>query len=129
MSTGSAALRLPAQRAFVGVARLCLAGIAGRLGFDVDAAEDIKLAVAEAVNLLLAGGDGAPDDSIDIASRWADGRFEIEVTRSGAAPTGGDPSERAVAVMVMEAVVDEVECVDLDGDRPTVRLRCHRPAG
>lgn len=126
MEQGSACLRLPAQRALVGVARLTVAGIAGRLGFDIDAAEDIKLAVAEAVNLLLRGQDGGPDDAVEIGCAWTADSLAVEVRRDGVPPPL-DMEESHVAVMVLEAVMDEVETVELAGPAPRVRLRRQRP--
>ncbi len=43
-------LTIPASSEWVRVARLTVAGVASRLPFPVDAVEDIKLAVTEAIN-------------------------------------------------------------------------------
>jgi serine/threonine-protein kinase RsbW len=43
-------LRLPAKAEWVGVARLAIAGIASRLGLDMEETDDLKLAVSEACN-------------------------------------------------------------------------------
>ncbi|HEX8464251.1 MAG TPA: ATP-binding protein [Abditibacterium sp.] len=43
-------LKIPASSQWVRVVRLTVAGVASRLPFGIDAVEDIKLAVAEAVN-------------------------------------------------------------------------------
>ena len=43
-------LKIPATSEWVRVARLTVAGVASRLNFGIDDIEDIKLAVAEAIN-------------------------------------------------------------------------------
>jgi serine/threonine-protein kinase RsbW len=47
---GRIELKIPASSQWVRVARLTVAGVASRLHFGIDAIEDIKLAVAEAIN-------------------------------------------------------------------------------
>jgi serine/threonine-protein kinase RsbW len=47
---GQIELKIPASSQWVRVARLTVAGVASRLHFGIDAVEDIKLAVAEAIN-------------------------------------------------------------------------------
>lgn len=43
-------LSLPSKPEFVGVARLTASFVANKMGFDIEAIEDIKLAVGEACN-------------------------------------------------------------------------------
>ncbi len=104
MSHGDEArLILPARPEFVSVARLALAGLATRLGFDYDEVEDIRIAVAEAMTLLL--GDQAGEERIDLRARWSDARLEISVRR-GAGAVAVDRDSAAIATMVMEALMD-----------------------
>lgn len=46
-------LKVPSKSEYIIVTRLCASGIAGRMGFNLDQIEDIKLAVSEAGNLLI----------------------------------------------------------------------------
>lgn len=101
---GTARLTLPAQPEFVSVARLTLAGIAARLGFDVEQVEDIRIAVAEAMTLLLPEAhDGT---RIELAANWTAARFEIEVGRDGGPRLELEDEDAQVAVMVLEALMD-----------------------
>jgi len=111
-------LTLPAQPEFVGVARLTLAGLASRLGLDIQQVEDVKVAVAEAMTLLLGAGDGG--GAIQLSAQWDDGRLEIVVSRGGSA-VSLEREEAAIAMMVMEAMMDEARLEPL-ADRPCVRL-------
>lgn len=49
-------LILPFKAEYVSVARLTVSGIASRLGFDIEAIEDIKVAVSEVCNKLVHRG-------------------------------------------------------------------------
>src|SRR5699024_168803 len=42
-------MKIPAKAEYVSVARLSIAGIANRMGFDYEAIEDLKVAISEAV--------------------------------------------------------------------------------
>ncbi len=114
-TSGTARLVLPAQPDFVQVARLTFAGLATRLGFPYDEAEDIRLAVGEAMTLLIAGV--APDSVVDLRARWTTGRFEIAVLRKDGPPLV-EGEEAAVAMMVIEALM---EAAPLETDDPTRR--------
>jgi serine/threonine-protein kinase RsbW len=121
-TTGQIELRLPAEPEFVSVARLALAGVAARLAFDYDSVEDIRIAVAEAVTLLLRcapNGDG-PAATVEVLARWSPEAFEIEVACAGNAGSGFSTDETAVALM--EALMDHAEVDASDSGRPTVRL-------
>lgn len=49
-------ITLPFKAEYVSVARLTVSGIANRMGFDIETIEDIKVAVAEVCNKLVAIG-------------------------------------------------------------------------
>jgi serine/threonine-protein kinase RsbW len=49
-------LSLPAKPEYVSVARLTASAVAARIGFDIDAIEDFKAAVSEAVIILMNQG-------------------------------------------------------------------------
>ncbi|HEX9997830.1 MAG TPA: ATP-binding protein [Abditibacterium sp.] len=57
---GRIELKIPASAQWVRVARLTVAGVASRLHFGIDAIEDIKLAVAEAINNAIQHAPTAP---------------------------------------------------------------------
>ena len=117
-------LCLPAQPEFVGVARLTLAGLASRLGLDIQQVEDVKVAVAEAMTLLLqaAGETG----EITLRATWDAAHLEIEVSGDGPA-VELEREEAAIAIMVMEALMDTARWEPRAG-RPCVRLGKARPA-
>ena len=54
-------LSIPAQSEWVRVARLTVAGVAARQGFSIQAVEDLKVAVSEAINNAIQHGASADE--------------------------------------------------------------------
>lgn len=124
IAQGELLLRLPAGAELVSVARLTVAGLASRLGFDFDEVEDLRVAVAEAVTLLLPPPAEEATATVELRATWSpEGLCVVAERQEGTPRQVADPDERAVAVMVMEALVDDVT---LDG--PIIRLRKQRRA-
>ncbi|MCC7493375.1 MAG: ATP-binding protein [Fimbriimonadaceae bacterium] len=106
MAADQLTLTLPARPEFVSLARLTLAGLAARLDYDVDAVEDIRVAVAEAVGLLLREG-GA--DTVVVSAQWSRDQLAVTVSRAGHL-LAREAEETGVALLVMEAMVDSAVC-------------------
>ena len=115
-------LQIPAGSEWVRVARLTVAGVASRLPFPVDAVEDIKLAVTEAINnaiqhapsQTLAGQQAMISIVIKTSARglWIDvadqGRLQghwpsADAARPDELPEGG------LGLMLIRSLMDEVE--------------------
>lgn len=127
MESGEVKLRLPAEPQLVSLARLTMAGLASRLGYDVEAAEDIRSAVAEAVTLLLLGLGPAAGGVVDLKAVWTDRELIVKVRRKGCEAGVADRDEAAIAQMVMEALMDKVEVAGFDSPEPRIALRKLRP--
>jgi serine/threonine-protein kinase RsbW len=54
VSSDNVTLVLPAKSEFVSTARLTASSVANRIGFNIDEVEDIKVAVSEVCNIILA---------------------------------------------------------------------------
>jgi serine/threonine-protein kinase RsbW len=79
-------LVIPAQPRFLRLARLTAAGIAGDLGFSLEAIEDLRVAVDEVCAILM---DGVADGGeLDLSYRGTDDGLVIEgsCTNPGAVP-------------------------------------------
>ena len=78
MSADGSPVRLviPAQARFLRLARLTAAGIAGDLGFGLEAIEDLRVAVDEAAAILMEGA--AEGAEIELVYRTAEGGMVIE---------------------------------------------------
>jgi serine/threonine-protein kinase RsbW len=117
-------LTVAAEPELLRVARLAVAGLAGRLGFDLDEVEDLKIAVDEACFSLVGQGGGA--ETLTLTYRPLDDGLVIDVVVTGGA-TG--PAESELSAQILAAVVDE-HTLSSTGDEVGFRLvkRRARPA-
>lgn len=115
---------MPARPQLLRVARLTAAGLAGRLGFNFDEIEDVKIAVDE-LCFALVGTKGREGD-LTVVYRLLPDALEIEGTGSfdGDAP---QPVPSELSAQILAAVVDEHE-LRRDGDQLRFRLRKRRVA-
>ena len=116
--TNEILLRIPACAPYARLVRVGAAALALRQGMGFGEIDDLRLAIDEAMIVLL---DGLEDDvEVDIAVvyRVADGRFELEAAR-GAAGTVS-----AAAVHRFDAIAGGlVDDYDVDPEHGWVRLR------
>lgn len=116
-------LKLPAQQNMMLVLRLTTAGVIARAGLTVDRMDDVKMAVEEASNFLIASGNARERICL---------RFESEETTlkihlcadgncSGAQPQ--DSAELDVVRCILEALVDEVDFKMHDERMGAIELR------
>ncbi|HEX4905554.1 MAG TPA: hypothetical protein VFU93_08890 [Acidimicrobiales bacterium] len=118
-------LTMPAVPQLLRVARLTAAGLAGRLGFNFDEIEDVKIAVDELCFALV--GTKGRDGDLTVTYRLLADALEIEGTGAfGSATPNPAPSE--LSAQILDAVVDEHE-LTRDGDQLRFRLRKQRVTG
>lgn len=115
-------LEVPAQPAFVGVARSVVAAVASALdGIDDGRLEDLRVAVSEAcTNAVEAHRRDAVDERIVVRCITTDDHLEVRIEDSGSgfdadlvpAPPGPDAppnaSERGWGIQLIQALVDDV---------------------
>ena len=109
----SARLTIPAATRFLRLARLTAAGLAGDLGFRVDAVEDLRVAVDELSALII---DGAPDGAnLELSYFERSDALVVE----GSCPTDDvvPPEPHRVARELLQIVADEYEVELLEGCR------------
>jgi len=128
-------LRLPNRPEFVAVARLAVSAIACRLQFDVEAIEDIKVAVGEACNNAIEHGCPAStgsemivmrcdleEDAVVLTVRDSGDGFEPS-TATRQRPSGTITlSERGLGMLLIESLMDEVDFSSSPGDGTQVRM-------
>ena len=116
-------LTMPAVPQLLRVARLTAAGLAGRLGFNFDEIEDVKIAVDELCFALV--GTKGRDGELTVTYRLLPDALEIEGSgHFGDAPS---PVPSELSAQILAAVVDEHE-LTRDGDELRFRLRKQRVA-
>ena len=115
-------LEIPAQPAFVGVARSVVAAVAAALDvIDDDRLEDLRVAVSEAcTNAVEAHRRDAIDDRVTIRCSATTDRLEICIEDSGSGFTMSDvpipqgpeafsaTTERGWGIQLIQALVDDV---------------------
>lgn len=133
-STSGIELEIPSGSAYVGVARLALAALARKAGFDEEAIDDLRIAVSEAcTNAVLANEQAGTDLPIAIAWREEDERVIVEIHDRGAAfdPTSLDLSDTqgmrlSMSIALLESLVDECAFSPRDDGGMSTRLAVFR---
>jgi len=113
-------LRIPPRAEHLRLARFVAADAASRAGFDLDAVDDLRLAVSEMCSLLV--GSGAP---IHLSVTSAAGGVVVEGWGTPGPELDGDTGD--LAQILAKAVVDEYEFV-VDGTRARFRMAKSRHA-
>lgn len=117
-------LKIPASSEWVRVARLTVAGAASRLAFGIDDIEDIKLAVAEAINNAIvhaplpdtASGQPVVTVRAEVAvdglhiSVTDEGRMEDDIPVHDSEPRQGEDNlpEGGLGLLLIRSLMDEV---------------------
>jgi serine/threonine-protein kinase RsbW len=127
-------LRLPNRPEFVAVARLAVAAVATRMGFDIADIEDIKVAIGEAcTNAIEHGCAGANTGMITLRCELGEDELVITVHDPG---DGFDPttasrqhrhgtmtlSERGLGMLLIESLMDASEVTCTPGNGTLVRM-------
>jgi serine/threonine-protein kinase RsbW len=119
-------LTMPASPDLLRVARLTAAGLANRVGFNIDEVEDVKIALDELCFSLV--GDASGGGTLDLRFVLEPGALVIE----GAGPANGGPDRdadtRELSALILDAVVDEHE-ISREGEEVRFRLVKHQTAG
>ena len=115
-------LTMPAMPQLLRIARLTAAGLAGRLGFNFDEIEDVKIAVDELCFALV--GTKGHDGDLTVTYRLLPDALEIEGT-GALTPGATHPVPSELSAQILAAVVDEHELTS-DGDALRFRLRKKR---
>lgn len=107
-------LSLPNKKEFVVAARLLATSVAGSANFDMEAIEDIRMAVGEACNNVVI--HSAKSDKIDLDIELLEQEMKITVKDHGVGFTRGarnliDPEQytgSGLGLFIIDALMDEV---------------------
>lgn len=109
ISNDNVSLIIPARREYVSTARLTASSIANRLGFNIDEVEDIKVAVSEVCNILLAKES---DETVRYRINFSINGSVLRIAFEGdIAPLNclKDSLENEYGLYIMQALMDSVE--------------------
>ena len=104
-------LRLPADSAYVSVLRTTSAGLAARLDFTLDDIEDLRMAVGEAIALVLPEAEPGSDVLCEFFMR--PGELTIQVGVPARQPT--PPDEDSFAWQVLTTLATRASASTRDG--------------
>jgi serine/threonine-protein kinase RsbW len=131
-------LKIPSRAEFISVARLAVAAVAHRMGFDYDDIEDLKVATGEALTNAIqhAQTSGQAVDDIVIVCLIEAPMLVIEVSDKG---SGFDPEatrrelergelqEGGLGLLLIESLMDEVRYQTKPGEGTLVRMAKRLP--
>ena len=109
-------LAIPADVRFLRVARLTAAGVAGDLGFGLQAIEDLRVAIDELCVVVIEHAD--PGAELELEYEIGDDQLIIVGRCPG---SGGDPQVHPVAAELLRMTADEYEVAG-DGSGRSFRL-------
>jgi hypothetical protein len=101
-------LSVPAERRWLRVVRLTTSGVAADAGLDVDAIEDLRVAIDEACAVLIE--QAAPGAQLEVTLTEHDGSVEAE----GRCELGADPELHPVAAGLLELLTERFELIEIE---------------
>ena len=123
-------LNVPGKPDYVGTVRMTVAHIASRAGFDIEAIDDIKVAVSEAcTNIIMHAHD---DDAYnyEVLIELGEDVLAITVKDDGEGfgiedyepPTPGGSQGSGLGIFIIKAMMDEVDIQSEQGVGTTIRM-------
>ena len=105
-------LEVPISEEYAHLLRLMVSGIASRMNFNLDAVDDLKIAVEEAFLLAI---NNSPKENQGISFRCSESKIEITLEGLIQSRENIDENQRKgqdYGLFIVEAVVDELEIVE-----------------
>jgi len=123
-------LIIPCKPEYVGTVRLTISSVASKAGFDVEAIEDMKIAVSEVCSNIIRHSKLNEKDQYHVTCELADGKLVILVEDEGA---GFDTDkyveydeeklgENGLGLTIVRALMDEVNLVSKAGSGTQIRM-------
>jgi serine/threonine-protein kinase RsbW len=121
---------VPGKPEYVRTVRLAVSSLANKVGFDIEAIEDIKVAVSEACSNIVCHSDMDSDRPYRVICEMYDDRIEISVEDEGAGfdisayeePSPGQIREGGLGVFIIRALMDEVEVLSEVGSGTRIKM-------
>jgi serine/threonine-protein kinase RsbW len=110
-------LTIPCKPEYVSTVRLTVSSVASRAGFDIEAIEDIKVAVSEACSNIINHSLLCGEDDYRVICIVDKDKMEISVEDDGAgfnieeytSPVQGEIGERGLGLFLIRALMDETK--------------------
>lgn len=132
--TDTLKLQLPGKPQYVSTVRMVIASLANSAGFDVEAIEDMKVAVSEACTNVVCHG-ASEDELYEVTFELTDEQFCISVQDQGEGydmnqyqePNLDCPKEGGLGLFIIQTLMDEVESTSEPGKGTKIRMVKYRP--
>jgi len=126
----SLCLSVPSKPEYVSVVRLTASAIAGRMGFNIEQIEDIKVAIAEACTNVIKHGVCEKKDNYLIDFDVDEEKMIIIIKDQGngfcsqeiCEPDLTCPREGGLGIFIIKSLMDEVEIKSAIGNGTTIRM-------
>jgi serine/threonine-protein kinase RsbW len=123
-------LSVPGKAEYVSTVRLAVSSLAAKSGFDVEAIEDIKVAVSEACSNILCHSDIGNEYIYRVECTLHGDRLEIIVVDDGVGFDANDYEEPdpeclqvgGLGLYIIKALMDEVNVESQDGTGTRIRM-------
>jgi len=110
-------MSVPGTPEFVGTVRIAVAHTASRAGFDIEAIEDIKVAVSEACTNIICHAHDDLEFSYDVAVEIEETKISVIISDTGVGfgleeykePVLGEASGGGLGIFIIKALMDEVD--------------------
>ena len=127
-------LNVPGKPEYVGTVRITTAHAASLAGFDIEAIEDIKVAISEACTNIVCHSNSSPDFTYDIVLELEDEKLIITVRDTGVGfspedyieTTPSETREGGLGLFIIRALMDEVEIHSEVGVGTDIRMTKYR---
>ena len=113
VSTGPVQLTIPGDARYLRVARMVASSVATLSDFDVDAVDDLRIAVDELCGVLVERGGGS---AIDLRFEVVDGAVLVNGTCAVGADPPRDADREALWTQILAVVTDRYEVTAADGE-------------
>ncbi len=113
-------MRLPAEGAYAAVLRTTAAALAARVDFTIEAIEDLRISIGEAIALVLTEAD----PGVDLECRFHLAAGEIRVELSAEAVDNPEVDRDSFAWQVLDTMAAQVRATGAEG-RFTVSFAVH----
>jgi serine/threonine-protein kinase RsbW len=121
---------IPGKPEYVRTVRLAISSLAGSAGFDIEAVEDIMMAVSEACSILVCHGVGARDASYEVSCEMLGDRIVIGIENSPDRCEENVHAERrpvsfregGIGLNIIKTLMDEVDVLPVAGSGTRIRM-------
>jgi serine/threonine-protein kinase RsbW len=132
-------LQIPSQAHYVATARLTVSSVANNAGFDIEAIEDIKVAVSEACTNILKHGGVGENYQYSITCTVDEKSLKVVVEDEGKGFNLGEykepdtfdaekVTEGGLGIFIIRSLMDEVDVISNAGVGTSVTMTKYLPA-